>query len=48
MKKNKILKIKKVLKKNYKYFIKIKFKDKIFVHRDFHVSNLMKINSRME
>jgi len=48
MKKNKILKIKKVLKKELQIlYKKLKFKDKIFVHRDFHVSNLMKINSRI-
>jgi len=48
MKKNKALKIKKVLKKELQIlYKKLKFKDKIFVHRDFHVSNLMKINSRI-
>ena len=48
MKKNKVLKIKKVLKKELQIlYKKLKFKDKIFVHRDFHVSNLMKINSRI-
>ena len=48
MKKNKTLKIKKVLKKKLQIlYKKLKFKDKIFVHRDFHVSNLMKINSRI-
>ena len=48
MKKNKALKIKKVLKKKLQIlYKKLKFKDKIFVHRDFHVSNLMKINSRI-
>ena len=48
MKKNKTLKIKKVLKKELQIlYKKLKFKDKIFVHRDFHVSNLMKINSRI-
>ena len=48
MKKNRALKIKKVLKKELQIlYKKLKFKDKIFVHRDFHVSNLMKINSRI-
>ena len=48
MKKNKVLKIKKVLKKELQIlYKKLKFKDKIFVHRDFHVSNLMKINSKI-
>jgi len=48
MKKNKALKIKKILKKELQIlYKKLKFKDKIFVHRDFHVSNLMKINSRI-
>jgi len=48
MKKNKALKIKKVLKKELQIlYKKLKLKNKIFVHRDFHVSNLMKINSRI-
>jgi len=48
MKKNKALKIKKILKKELQIlYKKLKFKDKIFVHRDFHVSNLMKINSKI-
>ena len=48
MKKNKALKIKKVLKQKLQIlYKKLKFKDKTFVHRDFHVSNLMKINSRI-
>ena len=48
MKKNKTLKIKKILKKElHILYKKLKFKDKTFVHRDFHVSNLMKINSRI-
>ena len=48
MKKNKALKIKKVLKKKLQIlYKKLKFKDKIFVHRDFHASNLMKINSKI-
>ena len=48
MKKNKALKIKKVLKQKLQIlYKKLKFKNKTFVHRDFHVSNLMKINSRI-
>ena len=48
MKKNKALKIKKVLKQKLQIlFKKLKFKNKTFVHRDFHVSNLMKINSKI-
>ena len=48
MKKNKALKIKKILKQKLKIlYNKLKFKNKILVHRDFHVSNLMKINSRI-
>jgi len=48
MKKNKALKIKKILKQKLKIlYKKLKFKNKVFVHRDFHVSNLMKINSRI-
>jgi len=48
MKKNKALKIKKVLKQKLQIlYKKLKFKDKTFVHRDFHVSNLMKINSKI-
>ena len=48
MKKNKALKIKKVLKQKLQIlYKKLKFKDKTFVHRDFHISNLMKINSRI-
>jgi len=48
MKKNKALKIKKVLKQKLQIlYRKLKFKNKTFVHRDFHVSNLMKINSRI-
>ena len=48
MKKKRAIKIKKVLKKKLQIlYKKLKFKDKIFVHRDFHVSNLMKINSRI-
>ena len=48
MKKNKSLKIKKILKKKLQtLYKKLKFNNKIFVHRDFHVSNLMKINSQI-
>jgi len=48
MKKNKALKIKKILKQKLQIlYKKLKFKNKTFVHRDFHVSNLMKINSRI-
>ena len=48
MKKNKALKIKKILKQKLKMlYKKLKFKNRILVHRDFHVSNLMKINSRI-
>jgi len=48
MKKNKALKIKKVLKQKLQIlYKKLKFKNKTFVHRDFHVSNLMKINSKI-
>ena len=48
MKKNKTLKIKKVLKKKLQIlYKKLKFKNNIFVHRDFHVSNLMKINNQI-
>ena len=47
MKKNKALKIKKVLKQKLQIlYKKLKFKNNIFVHRDFHVSNLMKINNQ--
>ena len=48
MKKNQALKVKKVLKKKLQVFYKnLKFKNNIFVHRDFHVSNLMKINNQI-
>jgi len=48
MKKNKALKIKKVLKQKLQIlYKKLKFKNTTFVHRDFHVSNLMKINSKI-
>ena len=48
MKKNKALKIKKILKQKLQIFYKkLRFKNKTFVHRDFHVSNLMKINSNI-
>ena len=48
MKKNQAIKIKKVLKKKLQIlYKKLKFKNNIFVHRDFHVSNLMKINNQI-
>lgn len=48
LKKEQTLKIKKTLKKKLQVFYKkLKFKNKIFVHRDFHVSNLMKINNQI-
>ena len=48
MKKNKATKIKRVLKKKLQVlYKKIKFNNNIFVHRDFHVSNLMKINNKI-
>ncbi len=48
MKKNKVLEIKKILNKKLKIlYKKLKFKNEIFVHRDFHVSNLMKVNSKI-
>ncbi len=48
MNKKKTLEIKKDLKKNLQnLYKKLKFKNKIFVHRDFHVSNLMKINNKI-
>ena len=43
MKKNHAIKIKKILKKKLQIlYKKLIFKNNIFVHRDFHVSNLMK------
>ena len=48
MKNNQAIKIKKILKKKLQIlYKKIKFKNNIFVHRDFHVSNLMKINNQI-
>ena len=48
MKKNQAIKIKKVLKQKLQIlYKKLKFKNNIFVHRDFHVSNLMKINNQI-
>ena len=48
MKKNQAIKIKKVLKKKLQIlYKKLKFKNNTFVHRDFHVSNLMKINNQI-
>jgi len=47
-KKNQAIKIKKILKKKLQIlYKKLKFKNNIFVHRDFHVSNLMKINNQI-
>ena len=48
MKKNQAIKIKKILKKKLQIlYKKLIFKNNIFVHRDFHVSNLMKINNQI-
>ena len=48
MKNNQAIKIKKILKKKLQIlYKKLKFKNNIFVHRDFHVSNLMKINNQI-
>ena len=48
MTKNRATKTKKVLNKKLKIlYKKLKFKNNIFVHRDFHVSNLMKINNKI-
>ena len=48
MKKNEAVKIKKILRKKLQAFYnKLKFKNKIFVHRDFHASNLMKLKSKI-
>lgn len=48
IKKNQIIKIKRVLKKKLQIlYEKLKLKNNIFVHRDFHVSNLMKINNHI-
>ena len=48
MKKNQAIKIKKILKKKLQtLYKKLIFKNNIFVHRDFHVSNLMKINNQI-
>ena len=48
MKKNKARKIKKVFKKKLQaLYKKLKFNNNIFVHRDFHVSNLMKIDNQI-
>ena len=48
MEKDQAKKLSKVLKKKlHKLYKKIKFKNDIFVHRDFHVSNLMKINKQI-
>jgi len=46
--KNKQLKFNKLIKKQIKFLLsKIKLKNNIFVHRDFHVSNLMKYNNKI-
>ena len=48
IKKKKIIKIKKLIKKNLDFFYKkINFSNSIFVHRDYHVSNLMKVNDKI-
>ena len=48
IKKNKVTTIKKQLKQIYiKLLLNIKLKNNIFVHRDFHVSNLMKVNKNI-
>ena len=48
MRKNKSLLIKKNLKKKLNtLYKKLKFKNNAFVHRDFHVSNLMKVNGQI-
>ena len=48
MNKKYTIKIKKILKKKlHKIYKKLKFKNNIFVHRDFHASNLMKINNQI-
>ena len=47
-KKNQATKIKKILRKKLQaLYKKLKFKNNIFVHRDFHVSNLMKMNNQI-
>jgi len=46
--KNKQLKFNKLIKKQIEFLLsKIKLKNNIFVHRDFHVSNLMKYKNRI-
>jgi len=46
--KNKVNTIKKQLNKIYiKLLLNLKLKNSIFVHRDFHVSNLMKVNKNI-
>ena len=48
MKKNRALEMKKVLKKKLQaLYQQLKLQNNIFVHRDFHVSNLMKINNKI-
>ena len=43
-KKNFILKFKKIIKK---IVVNLKFKDEVFVHRDFHISNLMLVKNQI-
>ena len=48
LKKKQIKKVKTILKKKLQKIYKgLKFKNNIFVHRDFHVSNLMKIKNKI-
>ena len=48
MKKNRALEMKKVLKKKLQVlYQQLKLQNNIFVHRDFHVSNLMQINNKI-
>ena len=48
VKKNKLIKLKIDIKKQIKFLlIKLNSKEKIFVHRDFHVSNLMKFKNKI-
>jgi aminoglycoside/choline kinase family phosphotransferase len=48
VKKNKLIKLKADLKKQIKFLLtQLNSKEKIFVHRDFHVSNLMKFKNKI-
>jgi N-acetylmuramate 1-kinase len=48
VKKNKLIKFKANLKKQIKFLLtKLNSKDKIFVHRDFHVSNLIRFKNKI-